>query len=667
MKNITNFFLIIFIILSINLFGQPIHIDLGTSIPTSLFVFNDKLYFSSPLNSNGNNELWVYDNYEPISETNPKMLIDLNNDPTIASFPRFFTEYNNKLFFRTNFGLYSYEDNLPISETNPRYIGLAGNGLIVYDNKLYYEVYEQNVRTMWIFDDNLPLSSTNPKKLVSPSTNSFTTSNNFSPFIFQNKLYFSAKNNLNSNNEELWCFNFSLPASATNPFLFKEINANYNEGSTPTDFILYKNKMYFSANDGTGTELWVYDGSQPPYKVYDIDPNPYGGLAKFKTIYQDTLFFSGHNNEYGTELWAYDGINPPFLVADILEGADFSIPWNLKVFGNKLIFSADDEINGRELWCYNNNESVSTNNPFILFDLYQGSEDGIITTIDNHFVIYNNLLFFGGKMNYSTGGLYAISLCDIGDTEPPIFNLGEDIQIYFDETVTLEGPPNMVSYEWSDGSANSTFNLIGNYNIVGINNISLTVFDENQCSYSDNINITVIDIPSAPIANAATNISDNSFVANWNYSTNATGYYLDVALDNEFGNILANYNNLEVGNINFYSVNTNENVYYRLRAYNGSGISSNSETISVNITNIEYLKDFGISIYPNPTSNNLILEFSNNKINSIKIFDMTGKQVIEKTEIRQNEMIDLSNFDSGIYNIRIFTDNETLTTKILKK
>ena len=82
---------------------------------------------------------------------------------------------------------------------------------------------------------------------------------------------------------------------------------------------------------------------------------------------------------------------------------------------------------------------------------------------------------------------------------------------------------------------------------------------------------------------------------------------------------------------------------------------------------IETLQQKGISIYPNPTNGIINFEFANNNIQQIIISDLTGKTIIEKVNIQQNEMIDLSNFVSGIYIISIQTDNEIFTTKIVKE
>jgi hypothetical protein len=91
--------------------------------------------------------------------------------------------------------------------------------------------------------------------------------------------------------------------------------------------------------------------------------------------------------------------------------------------------------------------------------------------------------------------------------------------------------------------------------------------------------------PSAPITNPATFVTSHSFRANWRGVNGATGYTLDVATNNSFTNYVTGYHNLNVGNTLSHSVtglSTSTTYYYRVRAYNGSGTSGNSNVVSVN-------------------------------------------------------------------------------------
>jgi Fibronectin type III domain len=90
-------------------------------------------------------------------------------------------------------------------------------------------------------------------------------------------------------------------------------------------------------------------------------------------------------------------------------------------------------------------------------------------------------------------------------------------------------------------------------------------------------------IPSPPIAHAATYIASNSLTANWSSVSGATGYRLDVSPNSSFSTYVAGYQNLNVGNTTSRSVtglSASTRYYYRVRAYNVSGTSGNSNVIN---------------------------------------------------------------------------------------
>lgn len=75
----------------------------------------------------------------------------------------------------------------------------------------------------------------------------------------------------------------------------------------------------------------------------------------------------------------------------------------------------------------------------------------------------------------------------------------------------------------------------------------------------------------------------------------------------------------------------------------------------------------GFTLYPNPTNGILKLDFAENNIQKIKIYDITGKTVFEKVNIEQNEIFDLSGFANGIYIVILQTENESLSSRIIKE
>jgi uncharacterized repeat protein (TIGR01451 family) len=80
----------------------------------------------------------------------------------------------------------------------------------------------------------------------------------------------------------------------------------------------------------------------------------------------------------------------------------------------------------------------------------------------------------------------------------------------------------------------------------------------------------------------ATNVTSSGFSANWNASTGAGGYRLDVATDSGFISFVTGYSNRDVGNVTTYPVSglsPATTYYYRVRAYatNSAGTAYGGE------------------------------------------------------------------------------------------
>jgi hypothetical protein len=101
--------------------------------------------------------------------------------------------------------------------------------------------------------------------------------------------------------------------------------------------------------------------------------------------------------------------------------------------------------------------------------------------------------------------------------------------------------------------------------------------------FTSQILIVTGSAPSAPVATDYTDQDTTSFTANWNASSGATGYDLDVSESNTFSSYVSGYEDLDVGNVTSKSVTGLDDLttyYYRVRAYNTNGTSGNSNTIT---------------------------------------------------------------------------------------
>jgi subtilisin family serine protease len=74
-----------------------------------------------------------------------------------------------------------------------------------------------------------------------------------------------------------------------------------------------------------------------------------------------------------------------------------------------------------------------------------------------------------------------------------------------------------------------------------------------------------------------------------------------------------------------------------------------------------------LKLYPNPTTGELIIENGGLRIGNVEVFDVFGKKINSKFKIQNSKfVIDISHLESGIYFIKIQTDQTTITRKIIK-
>ena len=187
---------------------------------------------------------------------------------------------------------------------------------------------------------------------------------------FNDLLYFSA--NDGETGQELWVSDGT--AAGTN--LVADIRPNdgsdpFANGSDPNNFIEFKDRLYFTANNGSvGNEVWVSDGTTEGTELLiDIRPNEgqysseYSSYAGNFTVAGDRLFFSANNGDNGIELWVSDGTTEGTqLLKDINPGStegyfnpsqtfvDSSFPKEFLAVGDLIYFSANDGETGQELW-----------------------------------------------------------------------------------------------------------------------------------------------------------------------------------------------------------------------------------------------------------------------------------------------------------------------------
>jgi hypothetical protein len=143
-----------------------------------------------------------------------------------------------------------------------------------------------------------------------------------------------------------------------------------------------------------------------------------------------------------------------------------------------------------------------------------------------------------------------------------------------------------------NGSQNYTIAPATGYHVADVLVDGSTVGGVSSYNFTNvTVNHTIsasfaLSIPEIPVATAATNIDSMSYTAHWNASTGATSYQLDVASDSLFNIPIIGYIGLSVTGTSQVITGLVPDMvyYYRLRATNAAGSSSNSNTITVRTT-----------------------------------------------------------------------------------
>lgn len=103
------------------------------------------------------------------------------------------------------------------------------------------------------------------------------------------------------------------------------------------------------------------------------------------------------------------------------------------------------------------------------------------------------------------------------------------------------------------------------------------------------------------------------------------------------------------------------NEYFKFETYPGFISSFRNVLLSSPENNLSYSK-----IFPNPAQNTLLLQSSNNDIDSVYITAVNGRIIISIKKLTSNE-IDISSLKAGMYFITIQSSEGEITKKFIKK
>jgi hypothetical protein len=205
-------------------------------------------------------------------------------------------------------------------------------------------------------------------------------------------------------------------------------------------------------------------------------------------------------------------------------------------------------------------------------------------------------------------------------------------------------------------------------------------YDDQERPLGEEIDIGAdekMPLPETPEALDPSFIGDSHFVAEWYSADYAEGYQLDVAYDVDFKDMVDGYDSLDVGDVQSHSVTgllPRYDYYYRVRAYNESGVSDHSNVIMVIYVGAQesaYSKE--LLIYPNPVRNNAQIFFTlpDPSTITIQLYDMKGSTAIVVSDEYYDSgshaiPLETSDLATGIYHLKLISNDQSITTKIVK-
>ena len=313
----------------------------------------------------------------------------------------------------------------------------------------------------------------------------------------------------------------------------------------------------------------------------------------------------------------------------------------------------------------------------------------------------------GTVFSFTTGACNSSLFTPVTNPTLPL-NASIDVPIQYGADTDGDGTDDdIISFEWPavDGASDYTFNLgttpngndIGSLS-VALNTVNLIYtwaegttyywsIDTSNCagtSVGSVFSFTTASCSStvAPLqvslslpANGSAVALDNSDPDNpnstsfsWDDDDDSQNFYTLYLADNESLLNASVFNNFDSGD-QIINLTDNTTYYWKIESYNCFGFTS-SETWSFTTSTTAGLNDTNqnlFSIYPNPVKDILNIT-GNGVIDNLEIINQLGQRVLSTGEsLLTNNQLNLSSLESGLYFVRLISNNKTEILQVIKQ
>jgi len=332
-------------------------------------------------------------------------------------------------------------------------------------------------------------------------------------------------------------------------------------------------------------------------------------------------------------------------------------------YTTSFIFTGTDSITT----CVNTDEMILIVNPNPL--VFAGND---IAVCENNALIFsgsgtagaytwNNGITNGVAFHPSSGGTFIVTGtntltgCESTDSvnlvvfQQPIVSAGQEVQVCAGDQVILSGQGNAQNYLWNNGITNG-IPFIPSYSDV----YTVTGSNANGCENSDMVVVTVTNPPNVTIVGLEPGYCLNHDPV-FLFGVPSGGEFSGAGMD-------GSYFNPALADTGTHSI------YYAFTDNNGC-VGYDSIVVHINpCTGFnENSNDLLFTLTPNPTTGILYFEKSNKGTCEIQIYNALGESIrLLKVMDGDRTIIDLSPYPTGVYMLKIETEDAIKTVRVVK-
>lgn len=598
----------------------------GDADPKCFHNVGNTLFFIANDSINGN-ELWKSDG----TEAGTKLVKDITpgSDETDFYIPfleeKTFVDLNNKLYFIVrDVGLYVSDGTDVGTKLVESYTDAYS--LITHNGKLYFINDEVIYQSDGTSTGTKSLAGDFPRNLESTPLG----------------IFYIDKDELRIIDGTSFSTKLVLKASFFSNFEFTKTS------------IFYKNKFYFilDNDDSLGSQLWSSDGTEAGTKmVKKIASNPFDASYRYFCIANNYLFFLFNNEDSSPrELWRTDGTEVGTIKLTTFDGGSINSINKAdepKEYKGKLYFFAEKT---DKQYLYTSDGTIAGTKQEILiydFPIFSQFTIGLLPLADRLLFSANTLVnnAIGEEIWSYKPALPPVTAVVISQTGVISCNGDKTASL----SVSVTGGVTPYSYQWNPAS------ISGNApNNLGAGNYAVTITDANGTKKS--VSSLIIEPAAITVTTTTTTTASNQSTGTATAAAKGgtapfTYAWNTVPIQNTVKAI-----NLAKGN-------------YIVTVTDVNGCKAvQSATIAVTSSTNEVAKQLGLSVFPNPASNEITLKTSINEgfePISYSIIDVLGQTVRQSTMQRNNLSIDVSGLANGLYVLHANFDNKIATLSFI--